>query len=417
MTLAVVIFVLTYAIIVSERVHRTVAAMLGATALLLLRVLPQEEAFHAIDFNVIFLLVGMMAMTDLMRKTGVFQWTALRSVKLTRGDPFRLMLALCTLTAVASALLDNVTVVVLVAPLTLFIADSLAIRPTPFLIAEILASNIGGTATLIGDPPNLLIGSAAGLDFNAFLIHLAPVSILILIVFLVLIRFVFGGSFKVSPALQARVMALDERALITDAALLRKSLLVISLTMLGFLLHGPLGLEPATIALSGATLLLLWSRHDPAEVLREVEWTTLFFFVGLFIVVEGLVKVGAIRQASEAVMQLTRGNLTLTAIALLWMSAVLSGIVDNIPYTAAMIPVVKQLGASMPAQPLWWSLALGACLGGNLTLIGASANVVIASIAERSGHPISFGEFLRYGALVTLISMVIATAYVWVRYL
>lgn len=417
MTLAVIIFVVTYAIIVSERVHRTVAALLGAVALLLLKVLTQEEAFQAVDFNVIFLLAGMMAITDLMRKTGVFQWVAIRSVKLARGDPFRILLALCLITAMASALLDNVTVVVLVAPLTLFIADSLAISPGPFLIAEILASNIGGTATLIGDPPNLLIGSAAGLDFNAFLVHLAPVSILILIAFLVSTYFLFGRDLKVTPARRLSVAAMDERAVITNPSLLRKSLVVMAVTLMGFLLHGALGLKPATIALAGATLLLLWSRQDPAKVLQEVEWTTLFFFVGLFIVVEGLVKVGAIRQASEFVIRLTQGNLTLTAIVLLWLSALLSGFVDNIPYTATMIPVVEQLGTSMPVRPLWWSLALGACLGGNLTLIGASANVVIASIAERSGSPIAFGEFLRYGALVTLMSVVISTVYIWVRYL
>jgi Na+/H+ antiporter NhaD/arsenite permease-like protein len=411
------IFLITYALIVTERVHRTVSALLGGVAMILLGVLPQEQAFGAVDWNVIFLLAGMMALANILRETGLFQWIAVQAVRLGRGDPFRIMLILSLVTAVSSALLDNVTIVVLVAPVTLLVAASLRVSPLPFLIAEILASNIGGTATLIGDPPNILIGSAANIDFLTFAANLAPISLLILVAFIGLSWFLFRDDLRPGAGRSLDVDALETDALITDRTLMVKSLIAMGGVVVGFLLHGPLHLEPATIALTGATVLLLWTGRDPHHVLREVEWTTLFFFFGLFITVEAVVQVGIIETVAAGALRLTGGDLALTSTLLLWLSAVASGIVDNIPYTATMIPVVESLGQVMPVDPLWWSLALGACLGGNATLVGASANVVVASLAERSGHAISFGQFLKYGLITTGMSLVLATGYVWLRYL
>lgn len=414
---ALLIFILTYAVIATERVHRTTAALVGGLAMVVAGVIGQTEAFAAIDFNVIFLLVGMMIIADVMRRTGFFQWVAILSAKLARGEPFAILLVLSTITAIGSAFLDNVTIVVLVAPLTLYIAGVLNTSPIPFLIAEILASNIGGTATLIGDPPNILIASAAGLSFVDFIVHLTPISLIVLVAFLLMSRFLFRHQLSADAAGRAAILAMNEREMITDPRLLRRVLVVLGLVLAGFVFHSVLHLQTATIALGGAALLLLWTKEDPHHVLREVEWTTLFFFVGLFMTVEGLVATGVIEQVARLVLAATQGDLTLTSLALLWMSALLSGLVDNIPYTAAMIPLVHELGEVMPPRPLWWSLALGADLGGNATLVGASANVVIASIAERAGYPIGFGTFLKYGLLVTVVSMLLSTLYIWLRYL
>jgi Na+/H+ antiporter NhaD/arsenite permease-like protein len=411
------IFLITYALIVTERVHRTVSALLGGVSMILSGVLSQEQAFHAVDWNVILLLAGMMALANMLRETGLFQWIAVHAVRLGRGDPFRILVILSLVTAVASALLDNVTIVVLVAPVTLLVAANLRMSPLPFLVAEILASNIGGTATLIGDPPNILIGSAAGIDFLAFAANLAPISLLILVAFVGLCRFLFKRDMQTSQGHPLDFEALETDALITDWPMLVKALIVMGGVIVGFLLHGALHLEPATIALTGATLLLMWTRSDPHHVLRDIEWTTLFFFIGLFITVEAVVQVGIIETVADAALRLTGGDLALTSTLLLWLSAVASGIVDNIPYTATMIPVVKNLGRVMPVEPLWWSLALGACLGGNATLVGASANVVVASLAERSGHPISFRQFLKYGLITTGMSLLLAMGYLWLRYL
>jgi Na+/H+ antiporter NhaD/arsenite permease-like protein len=411
------IFLITYVLIVTERVPRIVSGLLGGMAMILFGVLSQEEAFHAVDWNVIFLLVGMMVIASILRHTGLFQWIAIQAVKLGKGDPFRVLLILSVVIAVTSALLDNVTIVVLAAPVALFVAASLRVSPLPFLIAAILASNIGGTATLVGDPPNILIGSAAGIDFLTFAANLAPISLLILLGFLVLARFLFRSDLRAKEDRVTDLAALEVDTLITDRTLLVKALIVMAGVVVGFLLHGALHLEPATIALAGATILLLWGKSDPHEALQDVEWTTLFFFIGLFITVQAVVSVGIIEAVAEAALRLTGGSLALTSMLLLWLSAFASGIVDNIPYTATMIPVVENLGRSMPIMPLWWALALGACLGGNITLVGAAANVVVANLAEKSGHPISFKRFLGYGLATTLMSLVLATGYVWLRYL
>lgn len=411
------IFLITYALIVTERVHRTVSALLGGMAMILVGVLSQEEAFAAVDWNVIFLLAGMMALANILRETGLFQWIAVKAVRLGKGSPFRILIILASVTALASALLDNVTVVVLVAPVTFFVAASLGTSPVPFLISEILASNIGGTATLIGDPPNILIGSAAGIDFLTFAWNMAPISLLILLAFLSLSWFLFRREMRSRPGRSLDIEALEAEVLITDRKLLRKGLIVMALVLAGFVFQGVLRIEPATVALSGATLLMLWARSDPDHVLRDIEWSTLFFFVGLFITVEAVVQVGIIDAVAQGALRLTGENLTLTSILLLWLSGLASAIVDNIPYTTAMIPVVESLGEAMRVEPLWWALAMGACLGGNATLIGASANVVVANLAAKSGHPITFRRFLDYGLLTSGVSLLVATLYLWLRYL
>ncbi len=416
--LAAAIFIAAYALIASERVDRTLVALLGGLAVVALGIIDQHEAFAAIDLNVIFLLAGMMVLAGTLGRTGFFEWLAIRAAKLSRGDPFRLLVVFAVITAGLSALLDNVTTVVLITPVILSVSRRLGIPPGPYLVGEILASNIGGTATLIGDPPNILIGSAARLDFAAFLVNLAPVTLVVLAVVIVTLRRLFRGDLRVPDEQREAILELRESEAIHDRRLLAISLIVIAATMAGFLLHAALGLEAATIALLGATVLLLVARIDPHEALRQVEWSTLFFFVGLFMLVEAVVHVGIVGGVADALARATAGQVTVAAIALLWFSAIASAVVDNIPYAATAIPVVQRLTSDgLPAGPLWWALALGACLGGNLTIVGASANVVVAGMAARAGHPIRFTEFLRYGAVVVGESMVISTVYLWARYL
>lgn len=416
--LTAAIFVVTYALIATDRMDKTIAALLGGTIVVILGIIHQEEAFGAIDLNVIFLLAGMMILAAILRRTGFFQWLAIRSVKFAGGEPYRILVVLSVVSAVLSAFLDNVTTMVLLAPVTLYISTVMRVSPLPFLISEILASNIGGTATLIGDPPNILIGSASGLGFLEFLVNLGPIALAILLVFLVMTRFLFGRDLAIHEDVRDAVLGLDEREVLTDPGLLRLSLLVIGATLIGFLLATPLGLEPGAIALLGAAVLLLLSRVEVEEVLREIEWPTIFFFVGLFMLVEAVVHVGIIDAFAMTLIDLTGGDETVTVIGFLWLSAIASGIVDNIPYTATMIPVVNQVGQSgLPIEPLWWALALGACLGGNATIVGASANVVVANMAARAGHPITFRAFLPYGVLVAVVSVVMSTVYLYLRYL
>ena len=413
----IAIFVATYALIATERIHKTIAAMAGGVAMVLLGIVSQERAFEEIDFNVIFLLAGMMILAAIIRKTGVFGWMAVRSARLAGGDPYRVLVVLSVITAVASAFLDNVTTVVLVGPITLFLAARMGLSPLPFIVSEILASNIGGASTLIGDPPNILIGSAAGLGFSDFLVHMTPLAVILLVLYLGAARWLFRDQLVVDPERRDSLLALDERQMISDPRLLRSSLVVLGFTLIGFALHSVLHLEPATVALTGAIALMIVAREDPHEILREVEWPTLFFFIGLFMLVAGVIEIGLVTAVSDAIVSVTDGALGPTTILIMWASAVLSGVIDNIPYTATMIPVVEQLSSGHETDPLWWGLAIGADLGGNATIIGASANVILASMAEREGHRISFGAFLRYGLPVTVASMVVATGYVWLRYL
>lgn len=416
--IAAAVFIVAYALIALERWDRTLIAMIGGLLVVVLGVIDQHEAFAAIDLNVIFLLAGMMVIASILARTGFFEWLAIRSVRLSNGHPIRLLLILATVTAVMSAFLDNVTTVVLMTPITLSVARRLDISPMPYLISGILASNIGGTATLIGDPPNILIGSAAGLGFDDFLLNLAPVTVLIFLAFLVIVRFSFRGVLQVPDERREAALEQKEEGAIKDRPLLIRSLVVTAATIAGFLVHSAIGVEPATIALLGAMVLMLIAGLDPHRTLREIEWSTLFFFVGLFILVEALVQVGIVGDIADQLARATEGQQGVATIGLLWFSAIASAIVDNIPYTATAIPVVERLvETGMDPLPLWWALALGACLGGNLTIVGASANVVVANLAARAGHPIRFVEFVRYGSVVVVVSLVISTAYVWFRYL
>jgi Na+/H+ antiporter NhaD/arsenite permease-like protein len=383
-----------------------------------------QTAFFAeetgVDWNVIFLLLGMMIIVGVLKQTGLFEYLAIWAAKRARGRPFAIMAMLCTITAVASALLDNVTTVLLVAPVTLLVCDRIGVRPEGFLIAEVMASNIGGTATLIGDPPNIIIASRADLSFNDFLANLAPFIVVAFVVFLLLARWLFRRSFTYDPERAEAVMEIDERRAIRDPALLRRSLAVLGLVMIGFVLHSALGLEPSLVALLGAGLLVVVSGTATADYLAEVEWPTLVFFMGLFVMVGGLVNVGVIGSLGEAAIDAVGDNYLVAATGLLFGSAVLSAIVDNIPYVATISPLVSDLveasGGAAGAQALWWALALGADLGGNATAVGASANVVVLGIAERSGYPISFWRFTRYGLVVTAVTVALAWPYLYLRY-
>jgi len=419
-TVAIVVFVVAFALIVSERVHRTTVALAGGVVMLVvgLEGYGQHEAFAAIDLNVIFLLVGMMVIVNVLSRTGIFQLLSVRAAKIARGNGVGLLLLLSLVTAVLSAFLDNVTTVVLMVPVTLILAETLNIRAAPLLIAEALASNVGGAATLVGDPPNILIASAADLTFVEFAANMAPLSVLTLALGLATVAVLARRELSVSEEARAAISSIDESRMIEDPRLLRLCLPVLALTIVGFLFHGALDLEPATIALAGAALLLLVTRRDPHEALREVEWSTIFFFVGLFMMVGGLETVGVLADVAEFVADLSGRDPTGTSLLLLWVSGVLSGVVDNIPYTTATIPVVADLNTQIDAgDTLWWALAMGADFGGNLTIVGASANVLVANLAARGGNPISFLEFARYGVPVTLLSLLLSSLYLWLRYL
>jgi len=472
--LAGIIFVGAYAAIASDKFDKTKVALLGAALMLLLGIVSQEQAFGGlegvvegveqvveaprtpdtadpdhvapaveeresafetllrsglrslpgVDWNTVFLLIGMMMVVGITKRTGVFQWVAIKSAKLSGGDPLRIMLLLSVVTAVLSAGLDNVTTVLLIAPVTLVIADALDINPVPILICQIMASNIGGTATLVGDPPNIIIGSQAGLTFNQFLFNLTPVIFVVMIVYLFTVRLIFRNQLTASEEAKQRILAFDESKAITDPRLLRKCLVILGLIFVGFALHNRMGWEPATVALSGAAVLFFFSGLDTGEILEEVEWPTIFFFIGLFIMVGALVKVGIIHDLSKLILNLFGDNIFLLAMAVMWFSAVASAVVDNIPYVAAMCPLVinlaEQLGLGVHSpqmMPIWWSLALGACLGGNGTLVGASANVVVAGISRRAGHPIGFIQYLKYGAPLMVQTLIISAVYVWFMYL
>jgi len=418
--LAIGLFAITYAFIISEKIHRTIVAMAGGILMVLFGIVTQEEAIEHIDFNTLGLLIGMMILVTITSRTGVFTYLAIKAAKLVRGEPVKILVALCLITAFASALLDNVTTVLLMVPITFSIARQLKVNPVPYLISEILASNIGGTATLIGDPPNIMIGSAVPeLTFMAFVVNLAPVALLVLLVTVAILVLIYRKQLATSPELQANLMELNERDELTDPVLLKKSLTVLGLTILGFVLHGVLHLESATIALTGAFLLLLLTgERYLEEALEKVEWSTIFFFAGLFILVSGLVHTGVIAAVAEWAIEWTGGDTLLTSVMILWLSAIASAFVDNIPFVATMIPMIKEMGALgiQNLEPLWWSLALGACLGGNGTIIGASANVIVVGMAAKERHPITFLQFLLVAFPLMLLSIVISHLYIYVRY-
>ncbi|OGW25728.1 MAG: hypothetical protein A2X59_08405 [Nitrospirae bacterium GWC2_42_7] len=431
---ATVIFLIAYAVIISEKIHKTVIAIFGAGLMLVLKILEQHEAFHleefGIDWNVIFLLISMMVIINLMRPTGVFEYIAIKSAKLGKGEPFRIMAIFAIVTAVLSALLDNVTTVLLITPVTLLIADALDVDPIPYLISCALASNIGGTATLIGDPPNIMIASKAQLNFMDFIYHLAPIVIVMMVVYIFIIKLIWGKKLKTRDDLKQRIMSMNENEAIKDPLMLKKSLFVLTLVLTGFVFHGMLHFQPATVALFGAGLLLLLSNtHEPHHVLAEVEWPTIFFFMGLFIIVGGVVKVGLIKWMSLQILDLTQGNMFATSMVIMWFSAFASAIVDNIPYVATMNPLIVDMARQLwpdlsgtkllhhvDLMPVWWSLALGACLGGNGSAIGASANVIVVGMSEKAGKKISFMKFMAYGMPIMILTVVISTVYVWLRY-
>ena len=425
-----ILFIATYAVIITEKLNRAIVAGLGGGLMVSLGVLNQEQAIAGVDFNTLGLLTGMMVIVAITRRCGIFQFVAIWSAKKVHAAPWGILLMLSIVTAFFSALLDNVTTVLLIAPVTLLITEELDINPYPFLFAEIFASNIGGTATLVGDPPNIMIGSAVHLSFNDFLVNLAPITPVIMIITMMVIWLIWGKNLSATDAARERVMLFREEDAITDPALLKKSLFVLLLVIIGFVLAHPLKLEPATIAMFGAGLMLLLNNfgsaaddqsEDVHKSFGEVEWVTIFFFVGLFIVVTGIEHAGLLEMLANKVLELTGGDLAVTSIAILWIAAVASAIVDNIPFVATMIPMIESMAGSFGGaenlMPIWWSLALGACLGGNGSLVGASANLIVAGFAERAGHRIRFLKFMAVAFPLMLISIVIASCYVYLRYL
>jgi len=419
--LAIAVFLITYVIIVSERFHRTVAALVGAVVVVFAGLITWDGALQAIDFNTIGLLIGMMIIVGITRKTGVFEYMAIKAAKMAKGEPLSILASLSLVTAVLSALLDNVTTVLLIVPVTFAITKQLKINPLPFLVAEILASNIGGTATLIGDPPNIMIGSATHLGFMDFLLTLTPVIVVIYMITIFWLQRLYRGQLSTSPEQQAEIQQLNEREQIKDPKLLRKCLAVLALTILGFVLHQYLHLESSLIALAGASLLLLITEEDVEHALQTVEWPVIFFFAGLFVVVGALEEAGVIEAVAAWALEATGGNLLPTGLLILWLSAVASAFVDNIPFVATMIPLIQdmgRLGGITDLDLLWWSLSLGACLGGNGTIIGASANIIVVGMAEKRGVLISFMSFLKLAFPMMLMSIVISTGYLmfWFLY-
>jgi len=422
--LAIGVFVVAYALIASDRINKTTVALGGAAVVLACGIVGSEDAFFSretgIDWDVVFLLFGMMVIVSVLRQTGVFEYVAIWAAKRAKGSPLRIMILLVLVTATTSALLDNVTTVLLIAPVTLLVCDRLAINAVPFLMAEVFASNIGGAATLVGDPPNIIIASRGNLIFNDFLLHLTPIVIIVLAAFIAVLPYLFRGSFDVDADRVADVMALQEREAIRDSRLLVKCGVVLGLVFAAFILHSAIDIAPSVVALIGAGVLVLISGLKRSDYLAGVEWETLLFFAGLFVMIGALVKTGTVDALARAATEATGGNALLTVMLVLGVSAPVSGVIDNIPYVATMAPIASELVAAMPhparSDSLWWALALGADFGGNLTAIGASANVVMLGIARRAGTPISFWEFTRKGAVVTVLSVALSGLYLWLRY-
>jgi Na+/H+ antiporter NhaD/arsenite permease-like protein len=424
------LFVLTYVVIMVDKLNRAIVALLGAGLLIITGVMNQEEAMGAVDWNTLGLLLGMMLIVNITRRSGLFQYVAIWSAKKVDARPWGILLMMSTVTAVFSAFLDNVTTVLLTVPVTLLITDELKVKPYPYLVAQIFASNIGGTATLIGDPPNIMIGSATGLTFNDFAIALTPVIVVVFVATMIPLYYVWGRYLRATEENRRQVMSFNENEAITDSRLLKQSLAVIALVIAGFMLQRQTGIEPATTAIFGAAVLLLLDNlgkdsetqsKNVHGALSEAEWITLMFFLGLFILVFGIQKAGLINLLADALLKATGGDFNVTALAILWASAILSAFIDNIPFVATMIPLIKAMGPSLGGDaallPIWWALSLGACLGGNGTLIGASANLVVAGLAERAGTTFRFVEFMKVAFPLMLLSIILAHAYIQLRYL
>ena len=412
------IFVITLGLIISEKLHRTVAAMAGASLLMLLKVLTPSAALSYVDFNTLGVLMGMMIIVSIVKKTGVFEYLAIVSAKKAKGNPWRIIVFLCVATALISSFLDNVTTVLLIVPMTFVITKKLNVEPIPFLIPEILASNIGGTATLIGDPPNIMIGSRAGLTFTDFLLNLGPIIVVIFAVLFFVLWLIYRKRLRVDEESRKKVFELDETVCLKDKPLLYKCGAVLLLVVLGFVLHDKIGFPSGLIAISGAVLLVLLSRGDIEEALLSIEWPTIFFFASLFMLVGALEEVGLIGSLAGMVTGLMKDNLLLAGILLIWFAALVSAFLDNIPFVATLIPLILGLGAQgVDIAPLWWAVSLGACLGGNGTLIGASANVVVAGLAHKQGYELTFGQYLKIGFPLMALSVALSTVYLVLFYL
>ena len=415
--IAIVIFLVTMAAVMTEKVHRAVAAMAGAILMILFHILNLSDCVSHVDVNTLGVLVGMMIFVAVVKKSGIFEYVAIKSAKLAKGKPWRIMVSFVLITAILSAFLDNVTTVLLVGPMTLAITGILGINPIPYMISEILASNMGGTATLIGDPPNIMIGSAAGLGFSDFLANTGVPVAITLALTLLCFRFLYVKEMQVDQGAMDKVMGLDENVAIHDKTLMIKSLVVMALVVLGFILHSQTGVESGVVALTGAVVILLIGKQDAEDIILSVEWSTILFFIGLFVVVGGLQEVGVINMLAQMMVNATQGNMTMSLLIVLWASALISAFLDNIPFVATMIPLILTMGQSgMNITPLWWALSLGACLGGNGTLIGASANVVLSSISTKNGYPITFKSFTKIGFPIMLMSIAVSTVWLLLRF-
>ena len=415
--IAIVIFLVTMAAIMTEKLHRTVAAVAGALLLILTGVLSVESGFSYVDLNTLGVLIGMMLFVAVVKNSGIFEYIAIKAAKIAKGRPWPLMVLFALITAVLSAFLDNVTTVLLIGPMTLAITSMLRINPIPFFMTQIMASNIGGTATLIGDPPNIMIGSAAGLSFTDFITNTGVAVLFVLAATIVCFYFIYGRKLHVEPEAMDSILQLDENKAIKDRSLLIKSVVMILLVVFGFVFHSQLHLESCTIALTAAAVMLLIGRQDVEEIVAGVEWTTILFFTGLFIVVGGLQETGVIQILANGLMDLTEGHMTLTILLILWVSAIVSSFLDNIPFVATLIPLILTMQSSgVDVTPLWWAVSLGACLGGNGTLIGASANVVLSGISNRPGFPITFASYFKVGFPLMLVSVAISTVFLLLRF-
>lgn len=414
---AVAIFILVMAVIISEKLHRATVALAGGIIMILTGIITFEDGVNAIDFNTLGILLGMMLFVAVVKESGLFEYMSIKTAKLAKGDPWKIMAMFMVITAVFSAFLDNVTTVLLVGPMTISICRMLKTNPVPYLISQIMASNIGGTATLIGDPPNIMIGSAAGFSFLDFVLVDAPIVVIIMIVTILMFRFIYGRKLSVSEEDRAEILKLNEKNSIRDAVLFKKSIVMIVLVVLAFMFHDAIGLESCEVALAAGIIMLLIGKVDFEEAAHGVEWSTILFFIGLFMVVGGMEATGVISIFANFILETTHGNIIVMMLVILWVSALLSSILDNIPFVAAMIPLVTAMESSgVNVTPLWWAISLGACLGGNGTLIGASANVVLSGISNKNGYPITFVQFLKIGMPVMLVSVVISTVYLLLRF-
>lgn len=415
--IAVAVFLIVILLIISERVHRTAAAMAGAVVLILTGVMSADKALSYIDFNTIGVLVGMMIFVAIVRRSGMFEYIAVRAAKAVHGDPWKIMAAFTLITAVLSAILDNVTTVLLVGPMSIAIARMLKIDPVPFLMGQILASNVGGTATLIGDPPNIMIGSAAHLSFMDFLENTGFAVLFILAVLILLMKIVYEKKIEMGTVDTSAIEKLDPSKSITNRALMRKGIIVLICVIVGFMFHDKLGIESSVIALTAAAVMLIIGREDVNEAIQDVEWTTILFFMSLFVVVGGLTETGIIKELASKIIDATDGHPMVTMLVLLWASALLSSILDNIPFVATLIPLILAMQADgMDVTSFWWAISLGACLGGNGTMIGASANVVLSDISTKHGYPITFKSYLKVGMPFMLLSIVISTVFLVVKF-